>query len=91
MSRLNFPAYLLIAIFISVLFNILWQLTTLKSAASVAIIGGADGPTAIFLTSGGASGGTLPLLALLPIILPGLCLLAFLIAIYPLYKKKISR
>jgi Na+-transporting methylmalonyl-CoA/oxaloacetate decarboxylase beta subunit len=43
-------ALLISALLIAALFNYLWSFTTAHEAAAIGIIGGADGPTSIFIS-----------------------------------------
>lgn len=50
MKNWNLLKHTLSAVIIAVLFNYLWGFITIHEAAAIGIIGGADGPTSIFIS-----------------------------------------
>jgi Na+-transporting methylmalonyl-CoA/oxaloacetate decarboxylase beta subunit len=50
MRNWNLLKHTISALLIAVLFNYLWGFITVREAAAIGIIGGADGPTSIFIS-----------------------------------------
>lgn len=54
MKNWNLLKHTFFAILAAALFNYLWGFITIREAAAIGIIGGADGPTSIFISSKGS-------------------------------------
>ena len=83
MKDWNILKHTLSALFIAVIFNYLWGFTTVHEAAAIGIIGGADGPTSIFISSkGSASLNLLIIRAVLAPAVPGLIAFMIMMLLY---------
>ncbi len=92
MKKWTFFWHLGFSAIVAIVFNYLWPFFRAREAASIGIIGGADGPTVIFL-SGNSSGSSLAtwVVELLLNALPGLCAFGIMVLGYPLLKKAFNR
>lgn len=76
------------AVIIAMVFNYLWGFVTIHQAASIGIIGGADGPTSIFISGKGIGLFNYPIaIALFSVAYPGI--MAFVIVM--LFFKPVRR
>ena len=89
MKKWNILKHMLLSLVVAIIINYLWGFVTFREASSIGIIGGADGPTAIFIAGKTPidAQGILLGITLLQAFLPGiLTFLAMMLLYIPLKK-----
>lgn len=78
MKKWNVLKHILLSLVVAIIINYLWGFITLREASSIGIIGGADGPTSVYVAGKNSMStqGMLITMVLLKAFLPGI--LAFL-------------
>lgn len=88
MKEWNIFKHTLAALVLAVAVNYLWGFATVHHAASIGIIGGADGPTSIFISGKGREAFYYPILkALLLASYPGIIAFAIIMILFKPVKR----